>query len=101
MLFIKKTLKHLKIVNYLKMDPAKSLNTMIEDKTANDNDVEADQVESLAKKQKLNDDSTSKNNNDKLVKKRKYALLIGYQGSGYYGLQRNVTNRVHRLVFIL
>ena len=55
-------------------------------------------MESLVKKQKLNDDDLSKIGENKLVKKRKYAFLIGYQGSGYYGLQRNVTNRVYRTI---
>jgi hypothetical protein len=73
------------------MDSVKSLNTLIDKE-------EEDQVESLVKKQKLNDDDLSKIGENKLVKKRKYALLIGYQGSGYYGLQRNVTNRVYRTI---
>ena len=73
MLYLSKTLKHLKIINCLKMDSVKSLNTLIDKE-------EEDQVESLVKKQKLNDDDLSKIGENKLVKKRKYALLIGYQG---------------------
>ena len=49
--------------------------------------IEEEEGESVSKKQKLNHDEESKNE-EKLVKKRKYAILIGYQGSGYFGLQR-------------
>lgn len=67
---------------------------------------EENQDEVLAKKQKLNDEpsliNTDNNNGKDLVsiltkeldndekknKKKKYGLLIGYSGTGYYGLQR-------------
>lgn len=54
---------------------------------------------SVAKKVKLNDEENNQveksetgggggDENDKSLKKRKYALLIGYCGAGYFGLQR-------------
>lgn len=50
---------------------------------------------SNAKKQKLDEPATDKAISTeaepaKLLKKRKYALLLGYSGEGYYGLQRSV-----------
>ena len=54
-----------------------------------------EEVEVAVKKQKINDQNESINEtqsetktDDQKVKKRKYALLIGYSGEGYYGLQR-------------
>lgn len=52
--------------------------------------------EVAVKKQKLNDENqknqtqpeTQTNTDEQKIKKRKYALLIGYSGEGYYGLQR-------------
>jgi hypothetical protein len=45
------------------------------------------------KRQKLDSNQESDNNNKepaqtKTIKKRKYALCLGYSGYGYYGLQR-------------
>ena len=56
--------------------------------------------ESIAvKKQKLNQEEsesatstevlTKSDTSVQLIKKRKYALLIGYSGEGYFGLQRH------------
>lgn len=64
-----------------------------ENKNPNDGDEET----SLAKKLKVTENDnepnkTTKNETDeaadKMLKKRKYALLIGYCGEGYFGLQR-------------
>jgi hypothetical protein len=55
--------------------------------------------ESIAiKKQKLNQEESESTTNSEvltksdtsvqLIKKRKYALLVGYSGEGYFGLQR-------------
>ncbi len=61
--------------------------TCVENNQNNDGETES-------KKQKLNEDKIENpvdltvNDKSTLQKKRKYALLIGYQGSGYYGLQR-------------
>lgn len=66
--------------------------TQKEEESNNKHEEEEDNIgESANKKQKLNDnvESDLPKNNEKLVKKRKYALLIGYQGSGYFGLQRS------------
>jgi hypothetical protein len=46
-----------------------------------------DENESQAKKIKL-DGNESQSADEKLAKKRKYALLVGYCGEGYFGLQR-------------
>ncbi len=64
-------------------------------------DQQDESVEVVKKKQKLDNDDPSLPKIDAvvpvsvepstLVKKRKYALLIGYSGEGYFGLQRNAT----------
>ena len=67
--------------------------SIIETNLVNKRPDEEDEV--AVKKQKLNDQNESINEtqtenktDDQKVKKRKYALLIGYSGEGYYGLQR-------------
>jgi hypothetical protein len=54
--------------------------------------VDADEVivDSQAKRSKTDENTTILENKseENRVKKRKYALLIGYCGEGYFGLQR-------------
>jgi len=66
--------------------------------------------ETVIKKQKLSDESktdllkveevvqTPEESNKSQIKKRKYALVIGYCGEGYFGLQRNPTDKLHRTI---
>jgi tRNA pseudouridine38-40 synthase len=54
-------------------------------------EIETNELET--KKVKLEE-----SNGEQVVKKRKYALLIGYNGQGYFGLQRNSTNKSHRTI---
>lgn len=56
---------------------------------------ERDEICSNAKKQKIETpdttpvgEETTDSSQIKQLKKRKYALLLGYSGEGYYGLQR-------------
>ena len=74
------------------------------EKCVNPNE-DIDQLQSTAKKQKTDDvkeaevenkkesDKNEKTESEKTKvsnKKRKYALLLGYSGEGYYGLQRYI-----------
>ena len=66
----------------------------IVDSAEKDVAAERDEICSNAKKQKIEtpDTTTAGEEADssqiKQLKKRKYALLLGYSGEGYYGLQR-------------
>lgn len=52
-------------------------------------DVDELNVDSQAKRSKIESIATLENKSDEnKIKKRKYALLIGYCGEGYFGLQR-------------
>jgi hypothetical protein len=53
-------------------------------------------VGNQAKKLKLADENGENDNNadEKLTKKKKYALLVGYSGEGYFGLQRFINLKI-------
>lgn len=71
---------------------------------------QSDENETVIKKQKLSDEpqsdlvkveeiiQTPEESNKSQIKKRKYALVIGYCGEGYFGLQRNPTDKLHRTI---
>lgn len=70
-----------------------------ENKIVDDVAAERDEICSNAKKQKIETPDTTiattttvgeetDSSQIKQLKKRKYALLLGYSGEGYYGLQR-------------
>ena len=52
-----------------------------------DNDV-SQILDKEAKPIDLNDEIGDENTDTKSIRKRKYALLVGYSGEGYFGLQR-------------
>lgn len=112
-----KALKSFRVANYLSIEKSSVLlirkmsnenekpvsESTETEKCVNPNE-DSDQLQSTAKKQKTDDvketeienkkegDKNEKTESEKTKasKKRKYALLLGYSGEGYYGLQRYI-----------
>ena len=59
------------------------------EKRAEENIIDANSIEISNKKQKTEGTRAEAGVEAAKISKRKYALLIGYCGEGYYGLQRN------------
>jgi hypothetical protein len=116
-----KALKSFRVANYLSIEKSSVLlirkmsnenekpvsESTETEKCVNPNE-DSDQLQSTAKKQKTDDvkeaevenkkesDKNEKTESEKTKvsnKKRKYALLLGYSGEGYYGLQRYIYYR--------